>query len=126
MEARHVNDFGQFYRAIVHRRQDMTIGTGWSVRAVLLAATVTVAGLGGAAWAQTAPEKGASEQVNVPANALSVGEIESRLSAQGIKVKEIEIRDLLAEVEGYDAQGREIELMVDRRSGEILSHKFDR
>ena len=63
----------------------MTIGTGWSVRAVLLAATVTVAGLGGAAWAQTAPEKGASEQVNVPANALSVGEIESRLSAQGIR-----------------------------------------
>jgi hypothetical protein len=105
----------------------MTIGTGSSVRALLLATTITLAGLGGAASAQTAPEKSASpEVVNVPANVLGVGEIESRLSAQGIKVKEIEIRDLLAEVEGYDAQGREIEVMVDRRSGEILSHKFDR
>ncbi len=56
---------------------------------------------------------------------LSIGEIESRLTAQGIKVKEIEVRDLLAEVEGYDAQGREVELVIDRRSGETLSHKYD-
>ena len=102
----------------------MTIGTGSSgARAVLLATAVTLAGIGGAAaWAQNAPEK----VVNVPANVLSVGEIESRLTAQGIKVKEIEVRDLLAEVEGYDAQGREIEVVLDRRSGEILSHKYDR
>ena len=102
----------------------MTIGTGSSgARAVLLATAVTLAGIGGAAaWAQNAPEK----VVNVPANVLSVGEIESRLTAQGINVKEIEVRDLLAEVEGYDAQGREIEVVLDRRSGEILSHKYDR
>lgn len=102
----------------------MTIGTRSSgMRAVLFAAVVTLAGVAGAAaYAQNAPEK----VVNVPANALSAGEIESRLTAQGIKIKEIEMRDLLAEVEGYDAQGREIEVMIDRRSGEILSHKFDR
>jgi hypothetical protein len=103
----------------------MTIGTGSNgLRAVLFATVATVAAVGGAAaWAQNAtPEK----VVNVPANVLSVGEIESRLSAQGIKVKEVEVHDLLAEVEGYDAQGREIEVVIDRRSGEMLSHKYDR
>lgn len=102
----------------------MTIGTSsTSVRAILVATAVTLAGVGGAtAWAQNAPEK----VVNVPANVLSVGEVESRLTAQGIKVKEIEVHDLLAEVEGYDAQGREIEVVIDRRSGEMLSHEYDR
>lgn len=102
----------------------MTIGTGSTgVRAVLFASVAILAGLAGAqAGAQSAPAK----VVNVPADVLSVGEIESRLTAQGIKVKEIEVRDLLAEVEGYDAQGREIEVVIDRRSGEMLSHKYDR
>lgn len=101
----------------------MTIGTRSSgVRAVLFATVATLTGVAGAAaYAQQAPE----QVVNVPANALSAGDIESRLAAQGIKVKEIEIRDLLAEVEGYDAQGREIEVVIDRRSGETLSHRFD-
>jgi hypothetical protein len=99
----------------------MTIGTS-GVRALMLATVVTLAGVAGAsAWAQNPPEFA----VQVPANALSVGEIESRLTAQGIKVKEIEVRDLLAEVEGYDAQGREIEMVIDRRNGETLSHKYD-
>ncbi|MDY6948729.1 MAG: PepSY domain-containing protein [Pseudomonadota bacterium] len=103
---------------------DITVKPGSRrARNVLLAAVVAAAGVGGAAaWAQNAPEK----VVSVPANVLSVGEIESRLTAQGIKVKEIEVRDLLAEVEGYDAQGREIEVVIDRRSGEMLSHKYDR
>lgn len=100
----------------------MTIGTR-GVRALMAATVVTLAGVAGAsAWAQTAPSTGV---VNVPANVLSIGEIESRLTAQGIKVKEIDVRDLLAEVEGYDAQGREVELVIDRRSGETLSHKYD-
>jgi hypothetical protein len=58
-------------------------------------------------------------------NVLSIAEIESRLTAQGIKVEEIEVRDLVAEVEGRDSTGREIDLVVDRRTGEILSRKFD-
>ncbi|HWK50375.1 MAG TPA: PepSY domain-containing protein [Steroidobacter sp.] len=100
----------------------MTIGTT-GVRAAMLAAVVTLTGAAGAsAWAQS----NASEPlVKVPANVLSVSQIESRLTAQGIKVKEIKVRDLLAEVEGYDAQGREIELMIDRRNGETLSHEYD-
>lgn len=88
-----------------------------------LVGTIAVAGLGAVAWAQTAPV--ANPKVEVPANALSVGDIESRLSAQGLKVKEVEIRDLIAEVEAYDAQGREVELVIDRRSGETLTHKYD-
>lgn len=100
----------------------MTIGTS-GARALVLASVVTFAGLAGAsAWA----DRASSGVVTVPANVLSVGDIETRLAAQGIKVKEIEVRDLLAEVEGYDAQGREIEVVIDRRSGEMLSHKYDR
>ncbi len=100
----------------------MTIGTS-GARALLMATVVTLAGVVGAsAWAQTSSSTGV---VAVPANALSIGEIESRLSAQGIKVKEIKLRDLLAKVEGYDAQGREIEIVVDRRNGETLSHKYE-
>jgi hypothetical protein len=98
----------------------MTIGTN-GVRAAMLAAVVALAGVAGASWAQEPSEP----VVKVPANVLSVGEIESRLTAQGIKVKEIEVRDLLAEVEGYDSQGREVELVIDRRNGEVLSHKYD-
>lgn len=102
----------------------MTIATRSNgVRALLVATALTLTGLGGAAaWAQNVEKS----PVAVPANVLSVGDIESRLTAQGIKVKEIEVRDLIAEVEGYDAQGREVELVIDRRSGETLSHKFDR
>lgn len=91
--------------------------------AAWVAGVLTVAGVAATVWADTAPVWNA--KVEVPAGALSVGDIESRLSAQGIKVKEIEVRDLIAEVEGYDPQGREVELVVDRRSGETLARKFE-
>lgn len=98
----------------------MTIHIGKT--AGLLAAALIVGGSGAAVWAQAVEQ---ATKVTVPANVLSVADIESRLTSQGIKVKEIEVRDLLAEVEGYDAQGREVELVLDRRSGELLSHKYD-
>jgi hypothetical protein len=56
---------------------------------------------------------------------LSLTEIESRLKAEGIRVKEIEVKDKVLEVEGYTAQGAKVELIVDRRSGEILSRRAD-
>jgi len=90
--------------------------------AALLVATLVVAGSGTAVWAQAVE----SAKVTVPANALSVSDIESRLTAQGIKVREVEMRDLIAEVEGYDAQGREVDLVIDRRTGETLAHEYDR
>ena len=86
------------------------------VRAAL--ATTVLAAVGGIAIAQTSAPA-------TPANVLSIADIESRLSAQGISIKEIELRDLVVEVEGREANGREVELLVDRRNGEILSREQD-
>jgi hypothetical protein len=66
-----------------------------------------------------------AQQASSPA-LLSLGDIESRLTAQGIAIREIELRDSVVEVEGRDAQGRKVELLVDRRNGEILSRKLDK
>jgi hypothetical protein len=66
-----------------------------------------------------------AQQASSPA-LLSLGDIESRMTAQGITIREIELRDTVVEVEGRDAEGREVELLVDRRNGEILSRKLDR
>lgn len=60
------------------------------------------------------------------ATVLSIADIESRMAAQGITIKEIEIEDLVAEVEGRDASGKKVELLIDRRSGDILSRKGDK
>ena len=90
-----------------------------------LAAALALAGM--TAAAQTPPAT--PEQPAAPAAAtttmLSLTEIESRLTAQGIRMKEMEVHDKVLEVEGFDAQGRKIDLIVDRRNGEILSRKFD-
>jgi hypothetical protein len=56
---------------------------------------------------------------------LSLGDLEQRMVAQGITIKEIELKQLVAEIEGKDAQGRKVELVVDRRSGEVLARKPD-
>jgi hypothetical protein len=61
-----------------------------------------------------------------PSAVLSLCDIESRLAAQGITIREIELRDRAVEVEGRDAQGTKVELLMDRKSGEILSQKPDR
>ena len=66
-----------------------------------------------------------AQQASSPA-LLSLGDIESRLTAEGITIQEIELRDTVVEVEGRDDQGRKVELLVDRRNGEILSRKLDR
>jgi hypothetical protein len=59
------------------------------------------------------------------ANLLGLTDIESRLTAQGIRVREMEVHGKVLEVEGTDAQGRKLDLIVDRRNGEILSRKQD-
>jgi uncharacterized membrane protein YkoI len=64
-------------------------------------------------------------QPPAPADALSIAEIEAQLVAQDIHIEEIELRDLVVEVEGRDAAGREVELVLDRRTGAVLSRKFD-
>lgn len=94
-------------------------------------ALCTAAGQGAlAADPQPAPSASppatATAPVAVASKLLGLTEIESRLTAQGIRIKEIEIHDKVLEIDGYDAQNRKLELIVDRRSGEILSRRIDR
>jgi hypothetical protein len=90
-----------------------------------LAASLALAGV--TAFAQVTPTT--PQQPAAPAaptgTLMSLTEIESQLTAQGIRVREMEVHDKVLEVEGLDAQGRKIDLIVDRRNGEILSRKFD-
>lgn len=111
------------------RNQSTFFGAGLAASLVLVAAAAL------AADPVTAPAAGAQatpatpEQTAAPAagatKLLSLTEIESRLTAQGIRVSEMEVHDKVLEVEGRDAQGRKIDLIVDRRNGEILSRKLD-
>jgi len=90
--------------------------------------------------AATAPAPAAANQVEKPDAAqspannataasngtlLSLSQIESLLQAQGIRVHELEVRDRVVEAEGRDANNRKVEVIVDRRSGEILSNRRD-
>jgi hypothetical protein len=56
---------------------------------------------------------------------MSLTDIEQLLKSKGIRVTEMEVRDRVVAVEGLDGNNREIDLIVDRRSGEILSREFD-
>jgi hypothetical protein len=56
---------------------------------------------------------------------LSLTEIEKVANAHGVRVTELEVKDKIVEVEGRDATDREVKLLVDRRSGEVLSRKLE-
>jgi len=75
----------------------------------------------------TAPANNAAPGTTPAPNGVFLGltDIESQLTAQGIRVTEMEVHDKVLEVDGVDAQGRKIDLIVDRRNGEILSRKLD-
>lgn len=55
---------------------------------------------------------------------LGLDELERRVTADGISIREIEVRDLLLKVEGFDSQNRKVKLVLDRRSGEVLSREI--
>ena len=57
-------------------------------------------------------------------SALNVDEEVIRRAGM-VRVKEIEFDDGLIEVEGFDAQGREIKLYMDRDGKKILSKRVD-
>ena len=67
----------------------------------------------------------AQSTVAAPTGVLTLAELETRLTEQGISIREIELKEAVAEVEGHDTAGRKVELLIDRRSGEILSRKLD-
>jgi hypothetical protein len=93
-------------------------------RLATLACVTAMIGL--PAHAQTPTTSDTRPTAAAPAGTLSLGEIENRLSAQGITIRELEVRDRVVEVEGRDANGKKVEVILDRRSGEILSQKEDR
>jgi len=53
-----------------------------------------------------------------------MAELEQRGVSEGITMTEIETKQRLAEVEGYDAQSRKVKLVVDRQTGEVLSRRL--
>jgi hypothetical protein len=96
--------------------------------------SVAIAAGAGLAMAQAqtpapAPAPTSGPEQNAPAatakQMLGLGAIEAILQKEGIKVHELEVRDAVVEAEGRDASQRKVELVVDRRSGEILSRRFD-
>jgi hypothetical protein len=105
-----------------------------SVLSAVMAAAVV--GTGAIAFSQepAAVETPNSPPVQAPASPavppagkalLGLGEIESLLQKQGIRVYELEVRDRVVEAEGRDTSNRKVEVLVDRRTGEILSRRFD-
>ena len=95
--------------------------------AALAAAAVTV-GIAGATLAQQVEKPTAT--VTAPETAsrgtlLSLNQIEALLEGQGIKVEELELKDRVVKAEGRDSSNREVEVIVDRRTGEILSSRID-
>lgn len=80
------------------------------------------AGLAAASVVASAQQTGRSAAPN--GSYLSAGDVERRAVAEGVAViTEIELEDRLAEVEGRDAQQRKVELVIDRRTGEVLQRK---
>ena len=71
------------------------------------------------------PASPAQSTVASPTSVLTLAELEARLTEQGISIREIELKAAVAEVEGHDAAGRKVELLIDRRTGEILSRMLD-
>jgi hypothetical protein len=105
--------------------------TAKTLPTLLSVALAAAAGLAVAQAPVNGPEQSApaSAPANAPAatakRTLGLGEIEALLQKEGIKVHELEVRDSVVEAEGRDANQRKVELVVDRRSGEILSRRFD-
>ena len=56
---------------------------------------------------------------------LSVSDVESRLTAQGFRVLEVERDDGHFEVQAYESNGNCVELDVHRSTGEIIRTKRD-
>jgi len=83
-----------------------------------------IMGAGLAATSMVASAQQAGRSATPDSAYMSAGDVERRAVAEGVAViTEIELEDRLAEVEGRDAQQRKVELVIDRRTGEVLQRK---
>jgi len=83
----------------------------------------TITALFTAALLSVAACTAVGQPVPNPSNWRGMAELEQIGISEGLTVTEIENKQRLAEVEGYDAQSRKVKLIVDRQTGEILSRK---
>ncbi len=60
-----------------------------------------------------------------PAKTMSLDAVEKRAAALGVNADEIEVKGMAVKVEGRDSKNREVELLLDRRTGEVLDRRFD-
>jgi hypothetical protein len=87
----------------------------YSTALVLAAATIGLV---------SAPDQAVAQAARASApGLLNMAEVEQRAASEGIVVTEIEMENRLAEVEGRDAQQRKVELVIDRKTGEVLQRK---
>lgn len=56
---------------------------------------------------------------------MSFAALEQKAIAMGIRPTELKIGYRTAEIDGRDRDGREVEIKLDPRSGEVLRRKFD-
>ncbi|WP_326525232.1 PepSY domain-containing protein [Sphingomonas sp.] len=76
--------------------------------------------------AGTAPVDSATAQPRASAApSMSFATLEQKAIGMGIRPTELKIGRRVAEIEGRDGQGREVEVKLDPRSGQVLSRKFD-
>ncbi|MBB4631025.1 PepSY domain-containing protein [Sphingosinicella soli] len=59
------------------------------------------------------------------AKPISFGAAERHAAKQGVRADEIKIKGSTIEVEGRDNRNRRVELLLDRRTGEVLDRRFD-
>ncbi len=61
---------------------------------------------------------------HAPSAAVLPFEQLERLAAREMaQVTELEVRDLVLKAKGYDARGMKVELLMDRRDGQVLSRR---
>lgn len=58
-------------------------------------------------------------------SSMTFAALERRATALGIRPTELKIKDRLAEIEGWDRDGRKVEVKIDTQSGEVLHREFD-
>ncbi|WP_300538507.1 PepSY domain-containing protein [Sphingosinicella sp.] len=59
------------------------------------------------------------------AKPMSFGAAEKHAAKQGVRADEIKIKRSTIKVEGRDDRNRKVELVLDRRTGEVLDRRFD-
>lgn len=97
------------------------------VRAVVLSAAAFA--LAGPSLIGAAPMRSYKGQAyNGPARApksMSFAALERRATDMGIQPTELKVKYRVAEIEGWDSQGRKVEVKLDPATGQVFRHGFD-